>query len=159
MIGASRQRSRESGTNRFEHEIARPPEEVFVYVTDPTRLAEWQESVVSSRMEGAGPPSVGTRASVTRRVGRMQRAMTAEVAELSPPTSWAVRGVDGPVRGNVKGTIAPLDEGARSRVTIELDLVGYGIGKLLVPLFVRSQARKEMPKNLRNLQERLESRA
>jgi hypothetical protein len=41
-------------------------------------------------------------------------------------------------------------------VTIELELVGYGIGKLLVPLFVRSQARKEMPTNLRNLKERLD---
>jgi hypothetical protein len=82
--------------------------------------------------------------------------MTAELAELTPPTSWAVRGVDGPIRGNVKGTIAPLDDGARSRVTIELELLGYGIGKLLVPLFVRSQARKEMPTNLRNLKQRLD---
>jgi hypothetical protein len=44
-------------------------------------------------------------------------------------------------------------------VTIELELVGYGIGKLLVPLVVRRQARKEMPTNLRNLKERLESGA
>jgi uncharacterized protein YndB with AHSA1/START domain len=140
-------------------EIARPPAEVFEYVTDPSRLAEWQESVVSSRTEGTGPPGVGTQASVTRRVGPIERAMTAELAELTPPTSWAVRGVDGPVRGNVKGTIVPLDDGVRSRVTIELELVGYGIGKLLVPLVVRSQARKEMPANLRNLKERLESGA
>jgi hypothetical protein len=35
-------------------EIARPPGEVFAYVGDPSRLAQWQESVVSSRMEG-GP--------------------------------------------------------------------------------------------------------
>jgi len=140
-------------------EIARPPLEVFEYVTDPSRLAEWQESVVSSRPEGTGPPGVGTRASVTRRVGPIERAMTAELAQLTPPTSWAVRGVDGPVRGNVNGTIVPLDDGVRSRVTIELELVGYGIGKLLVPLVVRSQARKEMPANLRNLKERLESGA
>jgi uncharacterized protein YndB with AHSA1/START domain len=140
-------------------EIARSPEEVFAYVTDPSRLAEWQESVVSSRAEGTGPPGVGTRASVTRRIGRLERTMTAELAQLSPPSSWAVRGVDGPVRGNVKGTIAPLDDGARSRVTLELELVGYGIGKLLVPLVVLSQARKEMPTNLRNLKERLESGA
>jgi uncharacterized protein YndB with AHSA1/START domain len=138
-------------------EIARSPEEVFAYVTDPSRLAEWQESVVSSRAEGTGPLGVGTRASVTRRIGPLKRAMTAELAQLSPPRSWAVRGVDGPVRGNVKGTIAPLDDGARSRVTLELELVGYGIGKLLVPLVVRSRARKEMPTNLRNLKERLES--
>jgi uncharacterized protein YndB with AHSA1/START domain len=140
-------------------EIARPPEEVFAYVTDPSRLSEWQESVVSSRMEGTGPPNVGTRASVTRRMGPVERTMTAELAELTPPTSWAVRGVDGPVRGNVKGTIQPLDDGTRSRVTIELELVGYGLGKLLVPLVVRSQARKEMPTNMRNLKEGLESGA
>jgi uncharacterized protein YndB with AHSA1/START domain len=137
-------------------EIARRPEEVFAYVTDASRLAEWQESVVSSRVEGAGPPSVGTRASVTRRVGPIERPMTAELTELVPPTSWAVRGIDGPVRGNVKGTIAPLD-GERSRVTLELELVGHGIGKLLVPLIARPQARKEVPTNLQNLKERLES--
>jgi uncharacterized protein YndB with AHSA1/START domain len=140
-------------------DIARPPEEVFAYVTDPARLSEWQESVVSSRTDGAGPPAVGTRASVTRRIRSVERTMTSELAELSPPRSWAVHGVDGPVRGNVKGTIVALDDGARSRVTIALDLAGYGIGKLLVPLVVRSQARKEMPTNLRNLKERLESGA
>jgi hypothetical protein len=131
------------GTNRVEDRDRPSARRVFAYVTDPARLAEWQEGVVSSRMEGTGPVAVGTRASVTRRVGRVERAMTAELAELSCPTSWAVRGIDGPVRGNVKGTIAPLDDGARSRVTIELDLVGYGIGKLLVPL---SSARRRVRK-------------
>ena len=138
-------------------EIARPPEEVFSYVTDPLRLAEWQESVVSTRMEGSGPAGVGSRVVVVRRIGRRERTMTSELAELNPPRSWAVRGVDGPVRGDVKGTIEPIDGGARSRVTIELDLRGHGIGKLLVPLVVRPQARKEMPRNVRNLKERLES--
>jgi len=83
--------------------------------------------------------------------------MTAELTELNPPTSWAVRGIDGPVRGNVRGTIEPLDDGMRSRVTIELDFEGHGIGKLLVPLVVRRQARKELPKNQQNLKDRLES--
>jgi uncharacterized protein YndB with AHSA1/START domain len=67
-------------------EIARRPEDVFAYVTDPARLAEWQESVVSSRMEGTGRPGAGTRASVTRRIGRVEREMTSELAELDPPT-------------------------------------------------------------------------
>ena len=140
-------------------EIARPPDEVFSYVTDPSRLAEWQESVVSTRIEGSGPPGVGSRVVVTRRIGRGERAMTSEMTELSPSRSWGVRGVDGPVRGNVKGTIDPLDDSARSRVTIELDLQGHGLGKLLVPLVVRRLAQREMPTNLRNLKERLESGA
>ena len=57
----------------------------------------------------------------------------------------------------MNGTVEPLDGGARSRVTISLDFEGHGIGKLLVPLVVRRQAQKEMPKNQQNLKERLES--
>ena len=68
-----------------------------------------------------------------------------------------VRGVDGPVRGNVNGTIEPLDGGARSRVTIELNFEGHGIGKLLLPLFVRRKVEAEMPQNMQRLKERLES--
>jgi hypothetical protein len=85
--------------------------------------------------------------------------MTAELTELNSPSSWAVRGIDGPVRGNVNGGIEPLDDGARSRVTIELDFEGHGIGKLLVPLVVRRQAQKEVPRNQQKLKERLESGA
>jgi uncharacterized protein YndB with AHSA1/START domain len=140
-------------------EIARPPGEVFAYVTDPSRLAEWQESVVSARVEGGGPPAEGSKAITTRRIGRSERTMTLEMTNVSPPTSWAVRGIDGPVRGIANGTVESLDDGRRSRVTIELDFEGHGLGKLLVPLVVRRQAQKEMPRNLRNLKERLESGA
>ncbi|HYZ77646.1 MAG TPA: SRPBCC family protein [Gaiellaceae bacterium] len=140
-------------------EISRRPEDVFSYVTDPSRLPEWQESVVSVRREANAPMAVGSRAVVTRRLGRREQAMTVELAELNPPRSWAVRGIDGPVRGNVRGTIEPLDDGARSRVTIELDFEGHGLGKLLVPLVVRPQAQKEVPRNQQKLKERLESGA
>jgi len=137
-------------------EISRRPEDVFSYVTDPSRLPEWQESVVAVRREGDAPLAVGSRAVVTRRVGRREQAMTAELTELNPPSSWAVRGIDGPIRGNVKGTIEPLGDGERSRVTIALDFEAHGIGKLLVPLVVRRQARTEMPRNQQKLKELLE---
>lgn len=140
-------------------EILRPPEEVFSYITDPSRLAEWQESVISAQLEGGGPPAVGSKAVTTRRMGRSERTMTMEMTSLNPSRSWALRGIDGPVRGIVEGTVEPLEDGARSRVTIELDFEGHGLGKLLVPLVVRPQAQREMPRNLRNLKERLEGGA
>ena len=140
-------------------EIAKRPEEVFSYVTDPSRLAEWQESVVSARVEGGGPPAVGTKAVTIRRVGPSERTMTMEMTGLQPPRSWAIRGIDGPVRGIVSGTVEALDDGTRSRVTIELDFEGHGLGKLLVPLVVRRQAQSEMPRNLANLKEQLETGA
>jgi uncharacterized protein YndB with AHSA1/START domain len=140
-------------------EISRRPEDVFAYVTDPSHLPEWQESVVSVRREGDAPVAVGSRVVVTRRVGRREVAMTTELTELNPPSSWAGRGIDGPVRGIVKGTIEPLGDGERSRMTIVLDFEGHGIGKLLVPLVVRRQAQAEMPRNQQKLRQRLESSA
>lgn len=137
-------------------EISRSPADVFAYVTDPTRLSEWQESVVRSKSSET-PPRQGTKAEVTRRIGRREMTQSAELAELHPPTSWVVRGLDGAVRGDVNGTIEPLEDGARSRVTIELDLQGHGIGKLLVPLVVRRKAQDELPRNMQKLKERLES--
>ena len=66
------------------------------------------------------------------------------VTKLDPPTNWAVRGIDGPIRARVDVDVQPLER-ARSRVTIDVDFEGHGIGKALIPLVVRRQAAKEMP--------------
>jgi uncharacterized protein YndB with AHSA1/START domain len=137
-------------------EITRPPEEVFAYLMDASHLTEWQESLVRARAERAGPPVVGSKLITTRKLGRRELTMTMEMTSLSPPRSWAARGIDGPVRGIVNGTVEPLDDGARSRVTIALDFEGHGLGKLLVPLVVRRQAQRELPRDVRTLKERLE---
>jgi uncharacterized protein YndB with AHSA1/START domain len=139
-------------------EIARPPEEVFAYVTDPSRFVEWQQGVVSGRIEGDGPIHVGSRCVTTRRIGGSERTTTQEITEVTPPIRWADRGLDGPIRARVQVDVEPIDQNAGSRVTFVVDFEGYGIGKLLVPLFVRPQARKAMPVNCRNLKERLEDR-
>jgi uncharacterized protein YndB with AHSA1/START domain len=140
-------------------EIARSPEDVFRYVTDPSHIHEWQESAVSAKPEQDGPLGEGSRVAVTRRVGRMERTMTVEMTERTPPSSWTIRGVDGPVRVFVKGTIEPIDDGSRSRITVEIEPEGHGLGKLLVPLVVNRKIQKEHPQNLANLKARLESGA
>jgi len=42
-------------------EIARSPDEVFAYVTDPEKLASWQTNTVSATKETDGPMTTGTR--------------------------------------------------------------------------------------------------
>jgi len=54
--------------------------------------------------------------------------------------------------------VEPLAD-TRSRLTIAVDFDGHGVGKLLLPLVVRRQARKEMPANLATLRARLETGA
>ena len=59
------------------------------------------------------------------------------------------------MRAIVDVTVEPLTS-QRSRLTIAVDFTGHGVGKLLVPLVVRREARKEMPSNLATLKQRLE---
>jgi uncharacterized protein YndB with AHSA1/START domain len=129
-------------------EIDRPPDDVFAYVTDPTRFAEWQPDVVNVRV-------AGSRFTTTRRIGPTERTMTQEIVTVNPPTTWAARGVDGPIRPSATVTVEPLDDGTRSRVTVALDFEGRGIGVPLLPM-VRRQAAKGAPLSYRNLKQRLE---
>jgi hypothetical protein len=137
-------------------EIGRSPDEVFSYATDPAHFADWQPDVVEARAEGAGPLGVGSRLTQTRRIGRAQRSFSQEVIEHDPPTSWAVRGTDGPIRPGMDLTVEPLGDGSRSRVTFALDFDPRGIGRVLVPLVVRRLARANAPHSYQNLKELLE---
>lgn len=139
-------------------DIDRPAEQVYAYVTDPTQFHEWQEGVVSGGLKEPGPAQVGSHCQMVRRIGGADRPSTSVLTKLDPPTTWAVRGIDGPIRASVDVAVEPLEE-TRTRVTIDVDFEGHGIGKLLVPLVVRRQAAKEMPANLQRLKDRLEAQA
>ncbi len=67
-----------------------------------------------------------------------------------------MRGIDGPVRADVDVLVEPVTD-SRSRLTISVDFTGHGSGKILVPLMVRREARKEMPDNVAALKERMEA--
>jgi carbon monoxide dehydrogenase subunit G len=137
-------------------EVARPPDEVFGYVTDPSRFGEWQSGVVSGHIEPEGPPAVGSRCIMTRRIGGAERTSTSEITAISPPRTWVIKGIDGSIRADVAVTVDSLQDGARARVTIKLDFRGHGIGKMLLPMVVR-QARTEVPQSCQNLKKRLEA--
>jgi len=141
-------------------EIARPADEVFACATDPTRFREWQKGVVDGHMDGpatgTGTPAVGAKCVTTRRIGGANRPSTSELTDNNPPRTWSVRGLDGPIRAAVDVLVEPVT-GARSRLTISVDFTGHGIGKILVPLLVRREARKEMPANMTALKQLIET--
>jgi len=137
-------------------DIDRSAEDVFAYATDPTRFNEWQQGVLDGKMDKAGNPTVGDQCLTTRRIGFADRPVTSRVSHIDPPRTWGVRGVDGPIRASVDVSVEPISD-RRATLTIAIDFEGHGIGKVLVPLIVRRQARKEMPDNLAALQRQLEN--
>jgi uncharacterized protein YndB with AHSA1/START domain len=133
-----------------------PPEQVFAYVTDPTRFAEWQADVVRVEMDDH-PAGTGATFTTVRRIGGAERSMTQRISEYDPPRRWASVAVDGPIRPAAGITVASVDGGTASRVTFALVLEGHGIGVALLPL-VRRQAEKLAPVSYRTAKEHLEGK-
>ena len=136
-------------------EIARSPEDVFAYLDQLDRHGEWQNEIVSVKVDTEGPVRVGTRVTEVRKVPGGKREISYEITAHDPPRTSSFRGINGPIRVVGTAMVEPAGEG-RSRVTIDLDFEGHGLGKLLVPI-VRRDARKRVPVNQAKLKERLES--
>ena len=133
--------------------IERPAEEVFAFATDPTRFCEWQHSATRGHVEGEA--RVGATCIDVRRVVGGQRESRAEISEYCPPARWAVRGTgDGPIRANIGVTVEAMGP-EESRVTVELEFVGVGLGRLLAPV-VTWRAQQEMPGDMAQLKRLLE---
>jgi len=141
-------------------EIDRPAAQVFAYATDPARFSEWQKGVVDGHTDGPADGTqtlaVGAKCVTTRRIGGASRPSTSELVHIDPPRTWGVRGTDGPIRAAVDVLVEPVT-GSRSRLTISVDFTGHGIGKILVPLMVLPEARKEMPANMTALKQKMEA--
>jgi uncharacterized protein YndB with AHSA1/START domain len=137
-----------------EVEVARTADEVFAYVTDPDHFGEWQANVTGGHLEG-GEPVVGALCLTRRRIGGRERDVTSRLTLFDPPREWSVRGEDGPIRATVKVSVLPVTP-TSSKVRIDLDFEGHGLGKLLVPLVVVPQSRKEMQRNMVRLKANLE---
>jgi hypothetical protein len=95
-------------------------------------------------------------AALSGRMGASGAPSISELVHTDPPRTWGVRGIDGPIRAAVDVLVEPVT-GSRSRLTISVDFTGHGIGKILVPLMVRREARKEMPANMAALKQRMEA--
>ena len=139
-------------------EINRSPEDVFAYLDALDRHGEWQEAIVSTSDVTPGPVGVGSRATDVRRMpGGMKMKVTYEIVEHDPPRRTAFKGVNGAVRVVGSVTVEAL-EISRSRLTLDLDFEGRGIGKLLAPM-ARRQAAKLVPADQQRLKQRLEAAA
>ena len=142
---------------RHEMEIARSPEAVFAYVDQLERHGEWQEQIEKIVVETPGPVGVGTRVRETRRMGSRVIDVHWEVTEHVPSSRFAFRGISGPLRPLGIATIEQIDQ-ERSRLVLDFQLQGHGIGKLLAPLANR-QARKDVARAQQRLKEKLEAGA
>ncbi|GLI27272.1 hypothetical protein ARHIZOSPH14_15140 [Agromyces rhizosphaerae] len=133
--------------------ITRPPDQVFEYLADASRLPEWQPSVEEASAEPAGVFEVGVKGSERRRTPGGVQTIHWEVTECEPGALWAVQGTDGPVRAHTAIALTAVDGG--TRVDYRIWFEGRGIGKVIAKLATRG-ARTEVPESLALLKQHLE---
>jgi uncharacterized protein YndB with AHSA1/START domain len=138
-------------------DIARAPQDVFDYVSDPVRLPHWQPSVDMAAFEPPGiPAAVGVQGHEVRRLPGGGRTFRWEVTECEPGRRWSIRGIDGTVRAHVTLDFAPTRAGTDTHVNYRIWFEGHGIGKL-IRLLASQGARKEIPESLALLKQQLEA--
>ena len=102
-----------------ETDIARPPGDVFAYVTDPAKLSSWQTNTLSAVPEGDGPLRVGTRLrEVHSGPGGKQLESLVEVSELERDRLFSLRMLEGPLPVDARIALEPSERGTRMRFTV-----------------------------------------
>lgn len=76
-------------------EIGRAPEEVFAYLTDPSKLSSWQDAEEVIQLT-PGPLGVGTRLREIHKVLGRRRVEITEFVVYEPGRRFEIRMVDGP---------------------------------------------------------------
>jgi uncharacterized protein YndB with AHSA1/START domain len=119
-------------------DIARPPDEVFAYLADPSNLPAWQESAVEAHREGG--PGLGARVVERRRMLGHEVESTLEVSEYEELRLLTLRTVKGPIPLEVRHALSPSGTGTRLEVAIEGE--GGGMLGLARKMAVRAAERQ-----------------
>lgn len=104
-------------------EIGRSPEEVFAYLTDPSKLSTWQDAEEVIQLT-PGPLGVGTRLRETHKVLGRRRVEITEVVVYEPGRRFDIRMVDGPPLDG-RWDFEPSAGGTRLTFTPIVRLTGF----------------------------------
>jgi uncharacterized protein YndB with AHSA1/START domain len=116
-------------------------EVVFDYLTDPSRLPEWQTSKTSVEQLTDGPPELGTRVRErTKGPGGKEFEQIVEFTEFDRPTRFRAHVVEGPYP--IDGTWSLEPDGWKTIVSFVAEGELRGAMRLLQPLAKRLVARQ-----------------
>lgn len=138
--------------------IDRPVAAVYDYLADSTNTPSWYEAVHTASALDDGPPSIGKRYRLERRLPGIDAVNIAEITELEPDAVVTITSVEGPTPFRYRYVLAPEAAG-RTLLQLEGEISGEGLpgpAAVLAPLAERLFA-NGMRANLANLKRILEN--
>jgi carbon monoxide dehydrogenase subunit G len=115
-------------------EIARPPQDVFAFLTDLSKLPQWQSSLAGAHAEE--PMRVGTRIRERRKFMGRELNTQVEVTTYDPPRRFDLESRGGPLSFEIRHRLQPAGDGTRLDVEVEFKLgamAGIAARPLLKP--------------------------
>ncbi len=109
-----------------------PPGEVFAYLSDFSKTAEWDPGVVEAELLGDGPVAQGSEFRLVADFLRRKTTLTYSIVEFDPPSAVTFRGENASVVSLDRITFEPSGEG--TRITYDAALSLKGPLKLADPL-------------------------
>jgi carbon monoxide dehydrogenase subunit G len=122
--------------------IARPPQEVFNFLSESENIPVWDSSVVHAEKIGTGPVGLGTRSRGSSKIVGRKFDWTTEVTEFQPSSRFVSKSVEGKMDFTVSTALVP--EGDGTRLTYRIDAasgLGGVFGKLADRFVEKAQAR------------------
>jgi carbon monoxide dehydrogenase subunit G len=134
--------------------IDRPVEEVFAFVSEPEKQAQWRSGIEEAELTSEGPIGVGsTFREVERFLGRKIES-TSEVTEFEPNSKFAFKSTSGPVSFEATITLEESADGTRLSMVGDAELGGFF--RIAEPIVIR-MASRQMETDLASLKTLLEA--
>jgi hypothetical protein len=143
----------------FEQEVVIPQKsvsEVFDYISDFGRAAEWRVEVTESSMSPPGPMRLGSGLREVARIAGREVVTDSVVDQFSAPDSWTFAHTSGPLP--VSGGFRVEPEGGDVRLTYRLHVRLSGAWALAAP-YLRWSGLRMIRRSLARLAERLATAA
>ena len=133
--------------------IARPPKEVFDFITASENAPKIVQSVTNVVKLTEGPVRVGTLYRETRLMNGKEQQAELEIVEYQPTRKYAVQNVTSGIETVYQYNLQP--EGDGTRIDLVCEVKTKGIKKLMLPL-VASILKKEDGDHLQRVKKILE---
>jgi len=119
--------------------IARPPDEVFAFVSDARNRPSWDGSVDSEELTSPEPIRVGSTVRTRRRSMGRDYEIDWEIVEHEPPTRQRIESTSGPFSTTLVYELAGDGDGTSVRFSVTGRPTGFL--RLIQPLIARTTQR------------------
>jgi carbon monoxide dehydrogenase subunit G len=136
--------------------IARPPDEVFAFVSDARNRPSWDDGVASEELTSPEPIGVGSTVRTRMRSMGRDYEIDWEVVEHQPPTRQRIESTSGPFPMTLLYELTGDSDG--TSVVFSVSGRPAGLTRLMEPVIARSTQRN-LDVGFARLKELLESRS